>query len=371
MALAFLGLCAIVFGLIAGNRSLRLRNASTTLPPVTTNTTVNSNANIVSPSNTNTITNTTTAPNTNTLSNSGVTPPSNTNTIPQPTVIVESNQHLATAPHAFDVFRASDADTVIVFLHGGGGTKEAVEYALGLKTTPDTGSYDVANKDILLNNKIIAVFPQGQAYRRNATTTWSNYVMTSGQDDKQFLTDLVSYVKSQYHVSHIILSGHSNGGMMTSRVWCESPQLFDTYVAFAGPPSEHFLNAATPCAPTSPKPFLSMVGSADMVLRDSDWEAQTWTINPLLTAGSSFIDPVLIGERAFLPTKVSRRCGATVGAGESDATRQGVRTTWSYCNGSIKLVRLEGSGHSMDSIQSTSGSNMLQMAIDFAATVAQ
>lgn len=282
------------------------------------------------------------------------------------TVAVEANQVLATAPHAFDVFRPSNATKAIVFLHGGGGTKEQVEYILGVKTTSDTNSYTPANPQWLISNKVMAVFPQGQAIPLSQTYTWSNYVMTSGEDDVQFLDDLASYIKSHYHINNIILAGHSNGGMMTARVWCERPDLFDVYVAFSGPPSEHFLDAATPCAPSTAKPFMAVVGSDDGVLRDSDWEAQTWTINPLLTAGRAFLDPVLIGERYFLPTRVAARCNGTVGAGESDATTVGVTTTWRYCDNAVQLKRINGASHEIDSLQTVTGQKLPQLTIDFA-----
>jgi len=281
-------------------------------------------------------------------------------------IIVEPNQKLSTAPHKFDIYRAVDADKAIVFLHGGGGTKEYSAYQLGIKRDPDNSNYDVANEHLLLDNKAIVVFPQGQAIQAAPTIyTWNNYATVSGQDDVQFIRDLVAYITTQFKVSKTCIVGHSMGGVMVSRIWCEAPELFDAFVSISGPPSEHFLDGQTPCTPTAAKPFLNIVGSQDGVLRNTDWEAQTWTINPVLTITPAFVDSVVIGDRYFLPTSVARRCSGTVQPGDADAVNDGALTTWSYCDGSIKLIRVETAGHTIESLQGTSGLNMLQLAIDF------
>ena len=261
-----------------------------------------------------------------------------------PNVIVESNQTLfTTTSRSFDIYRATNADKAIVFLHGGGGTKHNFAYELGINLSIDDSSYNVVNEQILFDNKAIAVFPQGETIAAApAAYTWNNYVMDSGQDDIQFLRDLVSFIATQYHVSKFYIVGHSNGGMMANRIWCEAPDLFEAYIAISGPPSEHFLAPATLCSPTQVKPYLGIVGAQDNVLQDYDWEAQTWTINPSLTEGDpSFVDPILIGERYFLPTRVMQRCGGTVNAGDADAITDSAVAKWSFCNNSIKLMRVE------------------------------
>lgn len=286
---------------------------------------------------------------------------------PTPTVIVEPNQHLTTEPHAFDVYRASNADKAIIFLHGGDATKEFAAYKLGVKTNLDTNSYIVADESLILGNKVIAVFPQGQTLRPNSAYTWNNYVMNSGEDDMQFLRDLVAHIRAQYHINFVVLAGHSNGGMMTNRVWCEEPELFDAYVAFSGPPSEHFLSHSTPCDPADRKPILNVVGSRDSVLQNTNWEAQKWTIDPELTGGIGFVDPVLIGARYYLTTQAARVCSTAVAGGDADATKQGTITSWEYCSSMVKLMRVENAEHTLDSLRIFSGQNLLQLSLDFAA----
>jgi polyhydroxybutyrate depolymerase len=154
---------------------------------------------------------------------------------------------------------------------------------------------------------------------------------------------------------------------MANRIWCEAPKLFKGYVAVSGPPSERFLAPETACSPAGVKPYLGIVGAQDDVLQDyGNWEAQTWTINPLLTLGDpAFVDPILIGERYFLPTRVTPRCGETVNAGDADATTDGAVTTWSFCDNSIILMRVEFGRHSLKSLKSASGHSMLELVFDF------
>jgi predicted esterase len=281
-----------------------------------------------------------------------------------PKVTVAPNQRLGTWPHRFDVYSVDDADKVIVLLHGGGGTKEHFAYELGLKRTADGSNYAVANGQVLLDNHTIAVFPQGQAIAAAPTIfTWNNYVMDSGEDDVQFMRDLVDHLIAQYNVSKICIAGHSNGGMMVNRIWCEAPELFTAFVSIAGPPSEHFLGI--PCVPSLARRFLCIVGAQDGVLQNGAWEAQTWTINPALTQGPAFVDPDLVGDRYFFPTRVTHRCSATVAPGDADAVMNGNLTTWSFCSSSMQLIRIETAGHSVESLEAASGRSLLAMALDF------
>ena len=282
----------------------------------------------------------------------------------QPAVTVQANRTLGAWPHKFDVYSVEGATEALVFLHGGGGTKEYSAYQLGLKKTQDGANYAVADGQVLIDHKAIAVFPQGQTIDAAPNVpTWNNYAMDSGENDVQFLRELADHIKAQYKVSKVCIAGHSNGGMMVNRMWCEAPEVFDAYVAISGPPSEHFLS--TPCNPSEIKPLLSIVGSADAVLQNTDWEAQTWTIDPLLTLTPAFVDPVLIGDRYFLPSRVTESCAETVGAGDADATTVGNLTTWSFCGGTVQLIRIEGANHPVESLEARSGRSLLDLALDF------
>lgn len=293
------------------------------------------------------------------------------NNTQSPTVKVLPDQTIVSngTTYSFDVYQASNADKAVIFLHGGGGTKYGFACQLGLNQSNgcstndpfDGTDYSSINGQVLINNKAIAVFPQGQSISSAPHAyTWSNYVMTSGQDDMQFLNDLVNYLASTYNIAKnkFYLVGHSNGGMMANRVWCEDPGLFSAYVAISGPPSEHFLNPNTQCSPAEVQPYLGIVGSDDTVLQVigydlqslqpdptiNNWENPTWTVNPLLT-DPAFLDSVVIGERSFLPDRVQMSCNETVASGDASATTSGNVTEWSFCNNSIQLLRVNGAGH--------------------------
>jgi len=157
-----------------------------------------------------------------------------------PSVSIRANQTLPGYPHAIDMYIPSNAQAAVIFLHGGGGKKEGFEADLGLKSDSGTTTYTLtsAGQDWLLNEKVMAVFPQGQTLSGYNGWTWNNYVMVSGQNDVAFLQALVASLKADASlpaVSKFYLVGHSNGGMMANRMWCESPTTFDAYGALAGP----------------------------------------------------------------------------------------------------------------------------------------
>ena len=213
---------------------------------------------------------------------------------------------------------------------------------------PMDGAVNV-NEEALLTNRALAVFPQGQAITAAPESfTWSNYVTDSGLDDMAFIRDLVGFISARYNISRFYIVGHSTGGMMVNRIWCEAPDLFDGYIAIAGPPAQLFLDPKR-CSPNAEaKPYLGIVRSDDWVLGVPDnWEAPTWTIKqvlmqlPIKPAPEAFLDPVVIGERSFLQTRVTKICEEVVGEGDSSAVSDGSITTWSFCEDSIRLLRVD------------------------------
>jgi poly(3-hydroxybutyrate) depolymerase len=193
-------------------------------------------------------------------------------------------------PHAVNVYRTAGATRAIVLLHGGGGDLNAVAYQVGLNSSATQTSDATINWAWLDANKVTLVVPQGQHIASNpGATTWSNHAMTSGQDDAAFLQALAAKVRSDYGLADITLMGHSMGGVMTNRMWCESNATFNRYVSLAGPASSSYNQAATPCAPGSAAaPYLGIIGDSDSVMQTSGaWEAATWTVNPVLVASSA------------------------------------------------------------------------------------
>ena len=81
-----------------------------------------------------------------------------------PTVSVLTDLSLPGDPHLMDVYLPSNAERVVVFLHGGGGTKEggaAREIGVRLENPPQ--ATPVPDTVWLIANRTAFVFPQGQA----------------------------------------------------------------------------------------------------------------------------------------------------------------------------------------------------------------
>lgn len=263
-----------------------------------------------------------------------------------PTVSVRANQTLPGYPHTIDMYIPSNAQAAVIFLHGGGGKKEGFTADLGLKSDSGTTTYTLTSsgQDWLLNEKVMAVFPQGQTLSGYNGWTWNNYVMVSGQNDVAFLQALVASLKADASlpaVSKFYLVGHSNGGMMANRMWCESPTTFDAYGALAGPPSTHLDPSLGdhPCAPSTVRPYIGIVGDSDRVLRSLGNMGDTlWTLAPILYLGNppTWADstPKVMNEKIFHSTRVNLKCGAAVGA----PSTVGSVTTYSDCDNSLQLM---------------------------------
>ncbi len=269
----------------------------------------------------------------------------------------------------------------VVFLHGGGGSKEGGADQLGLGT--GTGGSTALDAAWLGSHDIVFVFPQGQAKSGTKGNTWNNYVMTSDVDDVAFLTALAGGLRTGSldpavpAVSHVTVSGHSNGGMMANRLWCEAPQAFDAYVAFAGPASVHLgASADHACAPSVARPFLAYVGGKDSVLRtDGNWTEPVWTIAPILAKTPGFVDPDVANELTFHTTvRVPKTCAGPVAA--PTTSPDGATTTWSDCGGQIQLVRVTEADHCMSgskcthTFESETGRRMIDVLTGFAASPA-
>lgn len=292
---------------------------------------------------------------------------------PAPTDTLVPHLTLPSFPHDIEIYNPKTAATkAVVFLHGGGGRNYLFANDLGLnfRSSAPTSNADI-NWAWLNANKILAVFPQGQAIlaRPNAYT-WDNHSMVSGQNDMAFLQALATYIRTTYGISNIYLAGHSNGGMMVNRIWCESPGMFKGYVSMSGPASDYYLS--TPCAPgASPPPYYGIVGELDSVLQVAgNWDKQTWTIDPTLasTSGPAMPDPVLIGEWWQQSTfRVPQMCAEPIiiGVGVGGYVSDGKSYIWTNCSGHLKLQEVLSSEHYVSSLQFYSGSQMIDLIAGF------
>ena len=262
-------------------------------------------------------------------------------------------------PHPVDIYSTAGAPRAIVLLHGGAGNKSAIAYQVGLNRSAGATTFGTINWSWLDTHKVMLVVPQGQhiASEPNATT-WSNYAMTSGQDDKAFLQALAAKIRSEHGIAHITLMGHSMGGVMANRMWCESAGSFDAYVSLAGPASSEFSKAATPCAPGSAaRPYMGIIGDTDDIMRTAGaWEAPTWTLNPAVVQASvnAWTNNVVIGEFRQQQARTAIVCN---GALASQAyAHSGNVDTWTSCGGRLVLKRVSGAEHAVASIEAQMGS---------------
>lgn len=261
--------------------------------------------------------------------------------------------------NSIDFFVPDGSPTrALIYLHGGAGTNYNIANAMGYNTRNDPATTALANWPWIKSNRVIGVFPQGQAIDAEPNArTWSNHAMTSGQDDVAFLQALAAHVRATYGVTRLAIAGHSMGGAMVQRMWCESPDTFDAYISMAGPASRRYLDAATPCNPgTHPPPYLGLFAGSDSVIQNTGkWEAETWQVAPLVVAGSAraWLDSVLAGEWQMYRRRAALMCGADPQAAEGVVL--GDVVTWSHCNGRVKLLNVRSANHPMSSIEEYAG----------------
>lgn len=276
-------------------------------------------------------------------------------------------------PHAVNIYRTAGARRAIVLLHGGGGDLNAVAYQVGLNSSSVATTTASINWAWLDAHQVTLVVPQGQHIASNpGATTWSNYAMTSGQDDKAFLQALAAKIRAEYGLNDITLMGHSMGGVMTNRMWCESPATFNRYVALAGPASSTFNQAATPCAPGSgAPPYMGIIGDSDSIVQTvGGWSSATWTFNPTVVQASreAWVNDVAIGELHQQQARTAMACGAVLDV--NGYTTAGNVDTWSSCSGRLLLKRVRGADHGITSIDAQMGTasnlDVMDAAVAFA-----
>lgn len=270
-------------------------------------------------------------------------------------------------PHAVNVYRTAGATRAIVLLHGGAGDLNAVAYQVGLNGSAATTTAASIHWAWLRAHQVTLVVPQGQHIASNpGATTWSNHAMTSGQDDKAFLQALAAKVRSEYGLADITLMGHSMGGVMSNRMWCESAATFNRYVSLAGPASSAFSQPATPCAPGSAAPpYLGIIGDSDSVMQTTGaWDAATWTVNPAVVASSreAWVNAVVLGEFRQQQARTALACGGTLEPGAF--TSAGNVDTWQSCAGRLVLQRVRGADHGVASLDARMGTTSTTDVMD-------
>ena len=375
-----------------------------------------------------------------------------TNTPPAKVPTKHADLTLPGYPHKFDLFVPSSAPLYgIVFLHGGGGNKTGAEISLGLTVqwaeehhvvvaVPQGQSVDTCGEHkFSLCMAVVSVVASvlcicehcffsysrspwpffcccnccffsfyvyivrdgGLIYTAKKPCkafTWSNYVMTSGQDDVAFLRVLAAYIHANHHPSKLYLSGHSNGGMMTNRMWCDTgSKIFDAFVAFDGPASELY-NPDPPASGSSSRlnylpclvpsgdanrvpPFLSVVAFEDNVVGNTpeqNMAENIWTL-PLKTyilAAYAYTHRGLLNDWFTY-----ERLRAPLVCGQSPNRKQVYTRSnidmWSACEGRVAVVAFRkplancsrlAAGHCIPYLQFGLGVGLLDFALEWART---
>lgn len=292
------------------------------------------------------------------------------------------DQTIAGWPHKFDVYiPAVTISFVVVALHGGGGGKDTFPQRLGV-TTADVPTLNQVRWDLLERFGSVLIVPQGQhcdgtvgpfnpngantvsLLNPDGVATWSNWSMWSQANDKAFLQALsTSYVSATWPGRQRVLMGHSNGGMMTHRMWLESPTYFDLYVSFSGPMPHYWdtLPGGIPQPSAGMRPMMIRHSLGDTVLGisggragagnhfwDNDWlmqSAQSSVANYTYPA----LDSWIAGWRSY-QTQIGWLGAPFDPSGHSTtAEAVGERWTWVADIGGVKMTLdvLTSGGHQL------------------------
>jgi polyhydroxybutyrate depolymerase len=282
-----------------------------------------------------------------------------------------------------------DVAGAIVVLHGGGGSKHGVAYALGVKTYDNQIYYTVAgvpafNEDFIYNNNMAFIFVQGAAHASTpAETTWQNTMMESGRNDRALLQQIAQDLRT-FGFPKVYLMGHSMGGVMTNRMWCEHNSAYDGYASSAGPMSkilkdgdiEYGLAACDPLAGQSAgyaaKKYMEIVGKSDDVIQFTNSQnALNLELHPAVVAKGYFYSPLYRHELYNFNFRATKICNQSVANPTADFT--------SACAGRLRRRLVPNADHcikydandascvtSLDSgLTAATGKSVMQTLVDF------
>jgi polyhydroxybutyrate depolymerase len=144
--------------------------------------------------------------------------------------------------------------SLIIGLHGGGGSGEQFETSTNLTAKANASSF-------------IVVYPDGvQGTGLLKARTWNaggccDYASENNINDVKFISELIDKLLASYKINpkKIYAAGHSNGGMLAYRLACE---LSNKIAAIA--PNASTMVVDRPCAATRAVPILHMHSVLDM-----------------------------------------------------------------------------------------------------------
>jgi len=190
--------------------------------------------------------------------------------------------------------------------------------------------------------------------------------MYSQADDVQFLKDLSTYIVSTYGNIGKILCGHSQGGMMVSRMWYEAPSYYTAFCSAAAGASRYYYD--NPALPSTIKPFCQIIGQLDTVLNVQDgpngagdhWTDDLWKQGESTQSIADVYIPLeYIGAWKALQVQCdafTTRYGfpaVVIADGDAEVSNVAIGTQkkWVYQNDHLSVIWLSDGAHSIPSLQ--------------------
>lgn len=264
-------------------------------------------------------------------------------------------------PHKVDAYAPAGATKAIVFLHGLGGYGSQIAYDLGLNSVTSAPTMSTVNWAWLEQNGVMAIFPQAQIPAGSTLPTWSDYVQKSGADDVGFLKALSSFVKTQYGAMEVSLAGHSNGGAMTSRIWCEATSSYKAYVSLAGPmPSTTYPVPAPTCTPKGAAPYLAVIGGADTSLLTFSRGSYAPTAQQISVG---LTNSILVSEWSRNRDRGQKLCGEVALLTPTSTAFYG--SIWNGCSTRTRYMVVTRADHPISSLEEQTGGKMVDLVKDF------
>lgn len=141
--------------------------------------------------------------------------------------------------HVPERYKPGSEPNLVVMLHGGGGNGRNAEQMSGFRERSDRDGF-------------LVVYPYGtNRLFDEKLLTWNagnccGAALDQKVDDVTFLRQLILFIKNQYNVKKVYVTGMSNGGMMTYRMACESADIIDGIAPVAGALNVPACNPARP-----------------------------------------------------------------------------------------------------------------------------
>lgn len=140
---------------------------------------------------------------------------------------------------------------LIFVLHGFASSAQTIMTYSGMNGLADANGFAVC-------------YPQGTE-DIGGTTHWNANLNISNTDDKAFLSELATFLQSEYLFSpdYTFICGMSNGGFMSYALACEQPDIFKAMASVTGTMSG---STWENCNPDNPVPVLQISGTLDQVV---------------------------------------------------------------------------------------------------------